>query len=262
MKRISLPSLSFALVMLYLFLPVAATVLYSLATEWNSTILPEGLTGKWFAELYADPRFLQAFGRSFLLSFLTTVVAVVIIVPAVFSIIVYAPRMERLVQILVMLTYAVPGVIMAVGLIRTYSGNGIPMVIITAGAYLVGLLPYLYQGTRNSLLAMQARSLMEAAELLGASHWQAFVRIIVPNIMSGIFVSSLLSFSILFGEFVLINILVGGRYETLQMYLYAKLSSSGHVASAITVTYFVLMAIITGLVVKFTRRSFARKEVP
>ena len=151
---------------------------------------------------------------------------------------------------------------MAVGLIRTYSGNGIPMVIITAGAYLVGLLPYLYQGTRNSLLAMQARSLMEAAELLGASHWQAFVRIIVPNIMSGIFVSSLLSFSILFGEFVLINILVGGRYETLQMYLYAKLSSSGHVASAITVTYFVLMAIITGLVVKFTRRSFARKEVP
>ncbi|EJL22639.1 ABC transporter permease, partial [Brevibacillus sp. BC25] len=172
MKRISLPSLAFALVMLYLFLPVAATILYSLATEWNSTVLPEGLTGKWFAELYADPRFLQAFGRSFLLSFLTTVVAVVIIVPAVFSIIVYAPRMERLVQILVMLTYAVPGVIMAVGLIRTYSGNGIPMVIITAGAYLVGLLPYLYQGTRNSLLAMQARSLMEAAELLGASHWQ------------------------------------------------------------------------------------------
>lgn len=262
MKRINLPSLSFALVMLYLFFPVIATVLYSLATEWNSTIFPEGLTVKWFAQLYADPRFLQAFGRSFLLSSLTTIVAVVIIVPAVFSIIVYAPRLERLVQILVMLVYAIPGVIMAVGLIRAYSGNGISMILITAGAYLVGLLPFLYQGTRNSLLALQARSLMEAAELLGASQWQAFVRIIVPNIMSGIFVSSLLSFSILFGEFVLINILVGGKYETLQMYLYAKLSSSGHVASAITVTYFVLMAIITGLVVKFTRRSFARKEAP
>ena len=73
--------------------------------------------------------------------------------------------------------------------------------------------------------------------------------------------SALLSFSILFGEFVLINILVGGRYETLQLYLYNKLSASGHVASAITVTYFVLMAIITSLIVRFTRRSFARKEV-
>lgn len=135
-----------------------------------------------------------------LLSSLTTVAAVVIIVPAVFSIVVYAPRLERLVQLFVMLTYAVPGVIMAVGLIRTYSGNGIPMIFITAGAYLVGLLPYLYQGTRNSLLALQARSLMEAAELLGASRWQAFVRIIVPNIMSGILVSALLSFSILFGN--------------------------------------------------------------
>lgn len=73
--------------------------------------------------------------------------------------------------------------------------------------------------------------------------------------------SALLSFSILFGEFVLINILVGGRFETLQLYLYAKLSTSGHIASAITVTYFALMAVITGLIVKFTRRSFARKEV-
>ncbi|USG64226.1 ABC transporter permease subunit [Brevibacillus ruminantium] len=261
MKRLNLPTLSFALVMIYLFLPVAATALYSLATEWNSTVLPEGLTVKWFAELYSDSRFLQAFARSFLLSGLTTIAGILIMVPAIFSIVVYAPKLERLVQLLVMLTYALPGVILAVGLIRTYAGLGIPMILIAAGAYLVGLLPFLYQGIRNSLHTVQAHSLMEAAELLGAGRWRAFLRVIVPNIMPGILVSALLSFSILFGEFVLINILVGGRYETLQIYLYNKLSKSGHIASAITVTYFILMAVITGLIVKFTRGGSAQKEV-
>jgi putative spermidine/putrescine transport system permease protein len=253
--------ISFVLVLTYLFLPVAATLIYSLATEWNKTVLPEGLTLKWFAELFRDFPFLQALGRSFLLSGLTTVAALIVMVPAIFVIVVYAPRLERWVQTLVMMTYAVPGVIMAVGLLRTYSGTGIPMILVTAGAYVVGLLPFIYQGTRNSLRTIHAASLMEAAELLGASRGRAFVKIIVPNIMPGILVAGLLSFSILFGEFVLVNMLVGGRFETLQIYLYAKLSKSGHIASAITVTYFLFMAIISGLAVKFSRGNKAtRKE--
>lgn len=254
MKRLthSLPTLAFAAVLLYLFIPVIATMLYSLATSWNQTILPEGLTLKWFGELFQDTRFIQAFGRSLLLSSVATVTAVIVIVPATFAISLYAPKLERWVQTLVMLTYAVPGVIMAVGLIRAYSGKGFSMIIIVFGAYVIGMLPFMYQGTRNSLRAVQAGSLMEAAELLGASRMKAFLRVIVPNIIPGILVSALLSFSILFGEFVLINILVGGRFETMQLFLYAQLNKSGHIASAITVTYFILMAILSAWIVKLT----------
>ncbi|MFW5438323.1 ABC transporter permease [Paenibacillus apiarius] len=251
----SLPMVAFAAVLTYLFLPVVATLLYSLATSWNKTILPEGLTLQWFGELFQDTRFIQAFGRSLLLSSAATIAAVAVIVPATFAISLYAPRLERWVQTLVMLTYAVPGVIMAVGLIRAYSGKGISMIVIVCGAYVIGMLPFMYQGTRNSLRAVQAGSLMEAAELLGASRMKAFMRVIVPNMIPGILVSALLSFSILFGEFVLINIVVGGRFETMQLYLFAKLNTSGHIASAITVTYFVLMALLSAWIVKLTGRA-------
>ncbi|WP_019419926.1 ABC transporter permease [Paenibacillus sp. OSY-SE] len=258
----SLPMVAFAAVLIYLFIPVIATLLYSLATSWNKTILPEGLTLQWFGELFRDTRFIQAFGRSLLLSSAATIAAVVVIVPATFAILLYAPKLERWVQTLVMLTYAVPGVIMAVGLIRAYSGKGFSMIIIVLGAYVIGMLPFMYQGTRNSLRAVQAGSLMEAAELLGASRMKAFIRVIVPNIMPGILVSALLSFSILFGEFVLINILVGGRFETMQLYLYAKLNTSGHIASAITVTYFILMAILSAWIVKLTGRTSKPNKEP
>ncbi|WP_084159337.1 ABC transporter permease [Paenibacillus taiwanensis] len=235
---------------LYLLLPLLATVLYSFATEWNKTILPEGLTLQWFATLFQDLRFLSSFGRSLILSAGATIVSLIVTVPAIFAIVVYAPRLERYVQALVMTTYALPGVIMAVGLIRAYAGKGISMLLVVGGAYVVGMLPFIYQGTRNSLRTVNAASLMEAAALLGASRWHAFLRIIVPNIMPGILVSGLLSFSMLFGEFVLINILVGGKFETLQIYLFGVLNRSGHIASALVVSYFLIMAIISGLLMK------------
>ncbi|WP_078556593.1 ABC transporter permease [Bacillus alkalicellulosilyticus] len=245
------------LVFLYLFVPLLGTTIYSFSTTWNQTVLPEGLTFKWYSQLFTDTRFLQSFGRSLLLSLGSTVVALVLIVPAVFSIVLYLPKLERLVQSLLIMTYAMPGIILAVALIKTYSNSGISMVLIVGAAYVVSLLPYIYQATRNSLRTIHAADLMAAAEILGASRLKAFLYIIVPNIYPGLLVASLLSFSILFGEFVLINIIVGSRFETIQIYLYSQLSKSGHIASAIVVFYFSLMTLVTVLLVRYTRKKKA-----
>ena len=49
-----------------LLLPLAGTMLYSVATSWSASILPSGLTFKWYIALWSDPRFLAAFGQSLL----------------------------------------------------------------------------------------------------------------------------------------------------------------------------------------------------
>ncbi|WP_203362803.1 ABC transporter permease subunit [Bacillus sp. REN10] len=237
----------------YLVLPLLATLLYSFATDWNATILPEGYTLQWYQTLFQDIRFFEALGRSLWLSLISTFLGLVIIVPTVFSIVVYAPKLERFIQVLVIMTYAMPGVILAVGLIRTYSDTSLSMIFVIIGAYFVSILPFMYQGTRNSLRTIHATSLMEAAELLGANRWMAFRSVIIPNILSGLLVSSLLSFSILFGEFVLINLVLGGRFETVQMFLYQQLSKSGHIASAIVVCYFLLMCIVSLTIIQLTK---------
>lgn len=251
-KRPFYPILILGIVLLYLLIPLLATALYSMATSWNQTILPEGLTLTWYADLFRDSRFIKSFWRSLALSLGTTVAAAVLIVPAIFSISTYMPKLERFIQAVIVIIFAMPGVIMAVGLLRAYSHTGISMVLIVCGAYLVSVLPFMYQGTRNSLRNVDAKTLMEAAELLGANRWSAFLNVVVPNILPGILVAALLSFSILFGEFVLINMVVGGRFETVQIYLYGKLSKSGHIASAIVVCYFLLMVAISALIVKLT----------
>ena len=93
------------------------------------------------------------------------------------------------------------------------------MILAVFGVYVISVLPYMYQGTRNSLRNVHGRQLMDAAELLGASKWIGFPKSIASSVYPGLFVAALLSFSILFGEFVLINLVVGSRFETVQIYL-------------------------------------------
>ncbi|HSX71719.1 MAG TPA: ABC transporter permease, partial [Pseudomonas sp.] len=67
------------LLFLILLLPLAATLLYSLSTSWSATILPDGLTFKWYLALWSDSRFLAAFGQSLLVCFGALLLAVVLI---------------------------------------------------------------------------------------------------------------------------------------------------------------------------------------
>jgi putative spermidine/putrescine transport system permease protein len=178
--------------------------------------------------------------------------------PTVFIITLYFRKLEGVLQALAMLPYGIPSIVGAVGLIKLYSDgpiqiSGTPWILI--GAYFVTILPFMYQGIQNSLRTINAIELVDAAELLGASKFQAFRTVVFPNILSGILISILLSVALLFSEFSFANLLVGGQFETLQIYLSSKLNASGHLTSAIVITYYFVILLLTGAVLKLTFKS-------
>ncbi|WP_152393833.1 ABC transporter permease [Paenibacillus guangzhouensis] len=251
-----------AAALIYLALPLAATLMYSIAKEWSHTVLPVSYTLEWYKQLFTDARFLSAVGRTLTVSGIALAASVSTMTVSVFVVYMYLPKLERYLQALTMIPFAVPGVVAAVGLIKVYSSGPIVLsgtIWILVGAYYVLVIPYMYQGIRNSLRTIDARRLMEAAEILGASKIKAFLQVIVPNIMNGILISALLSFSILIGEFVMANFLVGGSYETIQIYLMRRLNENGHVSSAIVIAYFVIVLILSGMMLKLGAR-FQKNE--
>lgn len=246
------------LLVIYLLIPLIGTFMFSIAGKWDHTILPESYTMKWYVELFQDERFYDAFKRTLFLIVMTVGLSVVIMLPTIFIITVYFSKLERLLQAAAMLPYGIPPIVGAVGLIKLYSDSpiaiaGTPWILI--GAYFITILPFMYQGIRNSLRTLNAVQLVDAAELLGATKFQAFRTVVFPNIISGILVSTLLSVSLLFSEFALANMLVGGRFETLQIYLSDKLNSSGHLTSAIVITYYSVILLLTGTVLKLTFKN-------
>lgn len=247
-----------SMVLVYLFIPLLATFLYSIATDWYRTILPEGYTLRWYVELYRDPRFLEAIMRTLWVTLLAVGLSVMIMVPTVYVVTVYLPKWERLLQVLVTLPYALPGVVAAVGLLKIYSD--VPFAIsgtiwIILGAYFIVVLPYMFQGIRNSLRSLDAVVLVEAAEILGSNRLQAFVFVVLPNILPGVIVSVLLAISVLFGEFVLANMLAGGQYELLQVYLMEQMSANGHISSAVVITYFILVSLLSAMLMRWMRKG-------
>lgn len=248
----------------YLVLPLAATFMYSIAKDWSHTVLPVSYTLDWYKDLFTDSRFLSAVGRTMTVSLIALAASVTTMSLTVFVVFMYVPKLERLLQIITMIPFAVPGVVAAVGLIKVYSSGPIVLsgtIWILVGAYYVLVIPYMYQGIRNSLRSIDARKLMEAAEILGASKIKAFLLVIAPNIANGIMISALLSFSILIGEFVMANFLIGGHYETIQIYLMRRLNENGHISSAIVIAYFLIVLFISWLMLRLGTRFRNKVEI-
>lgn len=237
-----------AVLLLILAAPIAATLVYSLSTQWGATFLPEGLTLKWYAQLWQDTRFLAALGRSLLVCTLALVVAVVCTFPVIFVVNYYYPKLKGLMNLLVILPFAVPPVVSSVGLLQLYADEplaltGTPWILI--GCYFIIALPFIYRAIENNMQAIHLRDLIDTARLLGASMPQAVMQVIVPNLRHGILSALFLSFSFLIGEFLFANMLVGGQFETLQVYLFNIRNRSGHYSSALVVSYFLLILIAT-----------------
>ncbi|HHI5409397.1 TPA: ABC transporter permease [Vibrio metoecus] len=237
-----------------MLVPIVATFIYSISTRWGATVLPDGLTFDWYISLFSDLRFLEAFGRSLLVSFGALALSVAVMLPAMFVVFYYFPQLDRLMNLLILLPFAVPPVVSSVGLLQLYADSPIAgSAWILIGTYFTIALPFMYRAIANNFAAIHLQDLMDAAHLLGATTRQAFFFIIVPNLKKGLLSALFLSFSFLLGEFVFANILVGTRYETLQIYLYNMRQTSGHFTSALVMTYFLFIFLLTWLAARLSR---------
>ncbi|MCZ2720955.1 ABC transporter permease subunit [Marinomonas sp. 15G1-11] len=239
-----------------LFTPILTTFIYSLSSSWGATILPDGFSLKWYSALLTDPRFIDAFGRSLFICISALLLATVLVLPMIFVVFYYYPKLDKIMNLLILLPFAVPPVVSSVGLLQLYAESkfqliGTPWILIAT--YFTIALPFMYRAIANSFTTINLKDLIDAAHLLGASTTKAFLLVILPNLKKGLLASLFLSFSFLLGEFVFANILVGTRYETLQIYLYNMRQTSGHFTSALVMTYFAFIFFCTWLASRLTR---------
>lgn len=248
-------SISIILILLYLFIPLIATFLFSICSDWSNTILPQGMTFKWYVELATNPSFLMAIVRSFFLAGVSILISVILLVPSIFAITLYYPKLKKVIGLITIACYTVPGVILSVALVSAYANLGIPMLVVVLGSYVISSFPLISQGTLNSLMAVDSKALMESAEILGASRFEGFRKVILPNITNGVLSSALFSFSTLFGEFVIVNLLLGARFETIQIFLRKNMAVNGHFSSAIVIFYFIIIMLITTFALKLAKHE-------
>jgi len=240
MKKSASSKIIIVLICLYLVLPLILTFLYSIFTEWNE-VLPKGLTLRYYKDILLDGNFLISVIHTIIVSIVPFIICTTVVLLALYVIVVYHPEWDKYTQMLCNIPYAIQGVILAISILSLYVNapqpfsNRFVMVVLT---YCIVILPYIYRGLKNSLDTINANRLIEAAQMLGANKFYAFFAVVVPNILSGITIVAMLSISMVFGDFVIVNIIGGSYFQTTQMYLYKKLFQSGQASSVVIVVMF------------------------
>jgi putative spermidine/putrescine transport system permease protein len=240
-----------------LILPALAVSLNGITTEWNGTVLPTGPTTQWIEKLAADPRMIEAIRNSLLISTATLVISALVAIPAVLAGHFYLPLLDRCLSVLVILPYAVPGIVLALGLLRLYAGNygvvltGSPWILILA--YVPLGASFYYVPIKNNLSAIPAREIFEAGYLVGAGDLSIMRRIILPSIAPALVVGFVMNFTLAISEFVYVNLLVGGLFPTLQIFMNVLRGGSGHLLSGVIAIYFAVILIATTIVLAATK---------
>ena len=203
---------------LALVMPVATLVLVSFATEgsWTTQTLPSAYTFANYQRLFSDPYAAEVFVNSLTMSAIAAVGALLWSFCVVTLLQrrrderkVFGEGWRRLLSLLILIPWALPGTVVAVSVAEAYGSPGSLM-----GSYvLVGtfwILPMVYFLRFMPLVvrALQASmeqvdpTLEEAAGSLGARAWQRFIRVTLPLVWPGAVAGTLLAFVIALGEYV------------------------------------------------------------
>lgn len=235
----------------FMIIPVIATFMFSISTRWDRSIWPEGYTLKWWITVTERTAFLRTLKNSFVASLATMLCLLVLITPTAYWMCVRVPKAKTVIELITSFSFGVPGVVLALALIRFYSNIPIPFIntpAILIAACMVLSLPFMYRPIVNALDAIDVNTLTEASQSLGAGWWVILTRVIMPNIMPGIISGCLLVFSTVFAEYTLTNLLVGTVFKTFPIYLVEFTRLDARQASALAVISFVV-AWITSLLI-------------
>jgi iron(III) transport system permease protein len=187
------------LVLLLVLSPHIGVLLLSFASVWSFAPLPDGYTLAHYATVFQDSGGMIA--NTLLYCGLAAGVDVVLGTAIAYLMLRTRLPGRQWLDWLASAALAVPGIVLAIGLLRTFRNVEIPLVattltstwVIIMIAYSVRRLPY---AVRSCVAALQQInvSLEEAAQCLGANRWRTLRRVVVPLMAGGMLAGFVTSF--------------------------------------------------------------------
>ena len=188
------------LVCAFLVVPVGMSILAGV-TENYFIGVKSGLTLRWVGEVWA--LYAETIWRSIYVALATLAVTLVLGIPAAYALARAQSRWTRWIEELLTLPIAVPGLATALALILLYGGwrdLRASWIFILVG-HVLFTLPFMVRSVLAVMLAVDLRSLEEAAASLGATFRQRFMGVVLPNVRPGILAGSLMVVTLSMGEF-------------------------------------------------------------
>ncbi|MCK9170305.1 MAG: ABC transporter permease [Treponema sp.] len=208
------------LVLLFLYFPVVIVALYSFNKDSINSFPMGGFTFHWYAVMVHNQPLTTSLVNSVEVAFIGTCIAILIGVPGALGMHKYNFPGKKALEKVVILPMMLPGIITGIAILTFLEMAGIMQgrlaVILGHSTFLIGtVLPQVYTRLRQL-----DRNIEEASQDLGASGFQTFFYVILPNIKTAVFGAALLSFSLSLDE-IPVTYFLNGVFTTLPIRILA-----------------------------------------
>jgi putative spermidine/putrescine transport system permease protein len=242
----------------FLVVPAALSIMAGVTQNYFRGI-QSGVTLQWVAQVF------DLYSGTILLSFVialaTLAVTLLVGVPSAYALHVRGGRLSRIVEEIITLPLAIPGLAIALALLLTYGSFGgfrRSWLFILAG-HVIFTMPFMVRSVMAVFATVDIKTLDEGAASLGASPWRRFLDVIVPNAVPGILAGSLMVVTLSLGEFNLTWMLHTPLTKTLPIGLADSYASMRlEVASAYTLIFFVMIIPLLVAMQLFAEKERAR----
>lgn len=214
-----------ALILLFLYAPIAVMVIFSFNSSGSVWVF-ERFSLDWYKELSSNSAMLEALQHTLIIAMLSAILSTVIGTAASVGIL---SLRKKLSQSLVMSVTNIPmmnaDIVTGISLMLLFVFIGKFIGINESLGFLTVLIAHITFNLPYVILSVMPKlkqtdsNLSEAALDLGCTPLQAFFKVIIPSISSGIFSGFIMAFTLSLDDFV-ISYFTCGHYQTLPIVIY------------------------------------------
>ena len=252
------------IIMAFLYLPMIYLIAYSFND--GKTSVWKGFTLKWYDALFRDAQIMGSLKNTLIIAVLASVIATVLGTMAAIGIYNFKGGVRSAIQNVSNIPIINPEIVTGVSLMLLFTFAGV-MLGFEMGFWTVLLAhigfctPYVILNVTPRIRQMDG-SLYEAALDLGCSPVQAFFKVVLHELLPGIFSGFLISFTYSLDDFVITYFTRGSRFQTLPIQIYTmthqRINPKANALSALMFVVIIVILIISNFATLRKSKEAAR----
>ncbi|WP_102135024.1 ABC transporter permease [Candidatus Phytoplasma oryzae] len=212
------------LTLLFIYLPIISLIIFSFNENEgriSSLVHFDKFGFKWYLKIFKDEAIISAIGVTLRIAILSTFFSTIIGTLAAVSLMNYKKKWKKLILNTNQFSMIIPEIINALSLFVLFSFIGLDNSFIRMLlAHISFSVPYVLFSVYTKCCNLDI-DFLEAAYDLGATPFQTFIKVILPQLKNAMLTSAGIVFALSFDDFIISYFVGGSDYQNISAYIYS-----------------------------------------
>lgn len=234
-------------IMIFFYMPIVYTVVFSFNSKKSLTHL-SGFSLKWYEKMLSSSSMMDALWTTISIAILATVISTVIGTITAIGLSKSNKILKAIVERINDFPIMNPEIVTAISLLMLFSALRIQKGYITMLlAHIMFCIPYVMLSVSPKLRSLDP-NLSDAALDLGATPWQALIKVIIPQIMPGVISGALVAFTMSFDDFIISYFVTGNGVSNISILVYTMSKRINPSINALSTVIILIITVVLVLV--------------